>query len=195
MGIRNRDFPICEQVRNERAALILPRQAKALRILLGLSVPSAARLARVKASRVREFEREASRQDDWRHVSRQLGSVYRALGGGWFDDEYNEGAHCVFLAKAGADDRRAINSALALMGDHGLPKRRPVTVRELASRAGVTFAQLKPALAGHARLPGLMAAKCIYALGDHGSGAGCYFHRHNAGGWRLVGCDWQGCWW
>jgi hypothetical protein len=182
-----------------------PRQAQALRIMLGLSFAEAAKgsglsIAAVKA--VEELDGEG-----WPiqcpNSREALSAYYAGLGGRWCDQEFHD-EHLVYLKAGSADDRRAINAVLALMGHCQDRKQRPVTARMLAKRverrAGIPEGEIVRALAGKMHLTPLMIAECFHQLRNKppladAGGAGCYFIAADGGGWSGVGCDYRGCWW
>jgi hypothetical protein len=156
-------------------------------------------LARVPFELVAAFETNTIDLLHWRSISRRLNAAYLAMGATWCEPDLHEGAHCVYMFSGGVDDRRAILSALALMGHTAGRRSRKITVSRLAERVAkcsrIPADQLKRALMGRERLTQRMAANCFGQLGDSRGGAGCYFVPAALGGWRGVGCDYAGCWW
>lgn len=194
----------------------LPRQAKAMRLFLGWSVPDAARLSRLSPSAVREFETPHNGvSDGWRWQAERLHEAYAGAGAAWSDKDFDDGAHMVWLRTGSADDRRAIRAALALMGWYEVrndPKRRKavqpmrrVSITDLARRVqrriGPAGPHFQNVFAGSGPIPPDMLAACLLELTGtpdgrgmgHEWGAGCYFARCESGaGWRAVGCSHKG---
>lgn len=182
--------------------LIGIRSAAALRELLGLTPSRAAALVALPLAAVRDFERGTIDPQLWKPVSRGLHFAFAGAGGGWCDPELHDGAYCVTLAGsrlAGATDRQAIRAALALMGHRAQPPRRRVGMETLAKRVAgrlaVPVAEVRAELGGRVGLSDRVRAEAFRQLGGGPIGAGCYFLKGDAGGWREVGCDYAGCWW
>jgi hypothetical protein len=160
-----------------------------MRIMLGFDLRTVAKLADMETDWIRQFERGEG-DVYWRARSQRLHSVYGELGAFWCDPELHEGAFSVGLKSGGVDDKRAIQTALALL---------PSTPRTLARKAA-RFVLLDPsgirkALAGSTPLQPAIAQACFRALGSYPPGAGCWFVKADAGGWREVGCPHRGAAW
>jgi hypothetical protein len=175
------------------------RTAKAMRELLGLSPGHAAMHAGIPHWLVTDFESGDIDPLAWRPTSRRLNAAYQGLGAGWFEPDLHEGAFQVHLSGRTADNRQAINAALALLGCHARRPSKPVNAGVLAARVErrtrIPAKELRAALSGRTDLSERMATACFQELGERLGAAGCYFVPAGRGRWRLVGCGYEGAWW
>lgn len=168
-----------------------PRTAKALRLMLGLTIADVASRAGVLPDLVERVEAWPAVDCEVRSARRAISDTFAAMGGHWCEAATHDGAHCVYLAFGGAGDRQAILALMALM---------PVTVaalfRRVAKRAGREQAvRVRDALNGKAPLTTMLVWECRYLLGNRDGCAGGMFEQSDEGGWRYVGCDSAGALW
>ena len=171
----------------KRARLIGPRQCRAIRAALDLTMADLAGLAGVPVGMVHRVELlgpgltvDLSVPAERRAIS----DAFAAIGGEWCAADTHEGAHSIHLVGRSIDDRRAFMAALVLM---------PATINRLTrlvhKRSGIPATELRRALLDRRRpLPPLMASECRFQL----ERADCYFLPSPLGGWGVVGCHLAG---